>query len=152
MEERESSSTVGGNVSWSNHCGKQYESSSKNLKIELLFDPTVPLLSIYPDKTIIQNHKSPYVHSSTIHNIQDVVHALSVAKLCLTLCDPMDYSQPGSLVHGIFHGKNTGVGCHIFLQGIFLTQESNLGPLCLLHCQADSLPLHHLGSQDMETT
>ena len=29
-------------------------------------------------------------------------------------------------------GKNTGVGCHFFLQGIFLTQESNLG---FLHCR-----------------
>ena len=28
-------------------------------------------------------------------------------------------------------GKNTGVGCHFLLQGIFLTQGSNLG---LLHC------------------
>ena len=27
--------------------------------------------------------------------------------------------------------KNTGVGCHALLQGIFLTQGSNLG---LLHC------------------
>ena len=24
------------------------------------------------------------------------------AHLCLTLCDPMDYSSPGSSVHGIF--------------------------------------------------
>ena len=30
--------------------------------------------------------------------------------------------------------------------GIFLTQESNLHLLCLLHWQADSLPLSHLGS------
>ena len=29
-------------------------------------------------------------------------------------------------------GKNTGVGCHFLLQGIFLTQGSNLG---LLHCK-----------------
>ena len=29
-------------------------------------------------------------------------------------------------------GKNTGVGCHFLLQGIFPTQESNLG---LLHCK-----------------
>ena len=29
-------------------------------------------------------------------------------------------------------GKNTGVGCHFLLQGIFPTQESNLG---LLHCR-----------------
>ena len=33
-------------------------------------------------------------------------------------------------------GENTGVGCHALLQGIFLTQVSNLG---LLHQQADSL-------------
>ena len=39
--------------------------------------------------------------------------------------------------------KDTGVGCHFLLQGIFLNQGSNL---CLLHCQADSLPLSHLGS------
>ena len=30
-----------------------------------------------------------------------------------------------------FPGKNTGVGCHFLLQGIFQTQGSNL---CLLHC------------------
>ena len=42
-----------------------------------------------------------------------------------------------------FPGKNTGVGCHFLLQGIFPTQGSNLH---LLHWQADSLPLSHLGS------
>ena len=38
-------------------------------------------------------------------------------------------------------GNNTGVGCHAFLQGIFPTQGSNPGPLCILHWQAGSLPL-----------
>ena len=38
-------------------------------------------------------------------------------------------------------GKKTGVGNHFLLQGIFLTQGSNL---CLLHWQAGSLPLSHL--------
>ena len=38
-------------------------------------------------------------------------------------------------------GKNPGVGYHFLLQGIFLTQGSNLGLLCLLHWQVDSLPL-----------
>ena len=42
-----------------------------------------------------------------------------------------------------FPGKNTGVGCHFLLQGIFPTQGSNL---CLLRWQEDSLPLSHLGS------
>ena len=30
---------------------------------------------------------------------------------CLTLCDPMDCSPPGSSVHGDSPGKNAGVGC-----------------------------------------
>ena len=34
-----------------------------------------------------------------------------VAQLCLTLCDPMDCSPPGSSVHENFPDKNTGVGC-----------------------------------------
>ena len=43
-------------------------------------------------------------------------------------------------------GKNTGVGCHFLLQGIFPNKELNPCLLCLLHWQADSLPLSHLGS------
>ena len=39
-------------------------------------------------------------------------------------------------------GKNTGVGGHFLLQGIFLTQRLNLQ---LPHWQADSLPLSHQG-------
>ena len=39
-----------------------------------------------------------------------------------------------------FQGKNARVGCHFFLHAIFLTQGLNL---CLLHWQADSLPLSH---------
>ena len=46
-------------------------------------------------------------------------------QLCLTLCDPMDCSPPGSSVHGDSPGENTGVGCYAFLQGIFPTQGLN---------------------------
>ena len=52
-------------------------------------------------------------------------------QLCPTLWDPMDRSLPGSSVHGSLQGKNTGVGCHALLQGIFLTQVLN--PWYLLH-------------------
>ena len=55
------------------------------------------------------------------------VHARKSLQSCLALFDPMDYSQPGSSVHGILSlGKNTGVGCHAFLQGIFPPQGSSL--------------------------
>ena len=39
-----------------------------------------------------------------------------------------------------FCGKNTGVGCHFLLQGIFPTQGLNLCLLYLLHWQAGSVP------------
>ena len=55
-----------------------------------------------------------------------------VAQLHLTLCDPMDCSQPGFSVHGNSPGKNTGVGCHALLQGIFPLEGSKPG---LLHCR-----------------
>ena len=45
-----------------------------------------------------------------------------------------------------FPGKNTGVGCHSLLQGIVPTQSLKPSLLHLLHWQADSLPLPHLGS------
>ena len=48
-------------------------------------------------------------------------------------------------------GKNTGEGCHCLLQGIFLTQGSNLHFPCLLHWQADSLPVSHLGKPQWST-
>ena len=41
-----------------------------------------------------------------------------VTQSCLTLCDPMDCSPPGSFVHGDSPGKNIGVVCHALLQGI----------------------------------
>ena len=53
----------------------------------------------------------------------------------------MDYSPPGSSVHGDSPGKNTGGGCLSLLQGIFPTQGSNLHLLGLLHWQASSLPV-----------
>ena len=70
------------------------------------------------------------------------MHVCSVAQLCPTLrthgLQPISPICPQN-----FPGKNTGVGCHFLLQGIFPTQGSNLQ---LLQWQADALPLSHLGS------
>ena len=54
-----------------------------------------------------------------------------LTQLCPTLCNPRDCSLPASSVHGDSPGRNTRVGCHALLQGIFPTQGSNLG---LPHC------------------
>ena len=54
----------------------------------------------------------------------------------------MDCSPPGSSVHEDSPGKNTGVGSHSLLQGIFLTQGLNPG---LLHCRQILYQLNHQG-------
>ena len=46
-----------------------------------------------------------------------------------------------------FPDKNTGVGCHVLLQGVFPTSRSNPHLLHLQHWKVDSLSLSHLGSQ-----
>jgi len=55
----------------------------------------------------------------------------------------MNYSPPGSSVHGDSSGKNTGEGCHFLLQGIFPTQGSNPG---LPHYRQILYHLSHQGS------
>ena len=67
----------------------------------------------------------------------------TVAQLCLTLLQPHGLQLTRLLCPWNSPGKNTGVGCYFFLQGLLLTQGSNL---CRLHWHADSLPLSHLGS------
>ena len=67
----------------------------------------------------------------------------SVTQPCPTLCNLMGCSPPGLLCLWGFSGKNTGVGCHDLLQGIFSTQGSDLG---LPHCRWVLYYLSHLGS------
>ena len=69
----------------------------------------------------------------------------SVTQSCLTLL-PFGLEPSKLLCPWDFPGKNTGVGCHFFLQGIFLTQGWNWH---LLHWQGNSLPLSHLGNNIM---
>ena len=69
-----------------------------------------------------------------------------VAQSCPTLCNPMDCSPPGSSVHGDSPGKNTGVGYHALLQGIFPTQGLNPG---LPYCRQILYHLSHQGSPNV---
>ena len=55
--------------------------------------------------------------------------AAAAAKLlqsCLTLCDPIDGSSPGSPRPWDSPGKNTGVGCHFLLQCMKVKSESEV--------------------------
>ena len=88
-----------------------------------------------PEKDREENKITPY-HTSHL------LACLRVKLLppCPTLCDPMDCS-PRLLCPWDSPAMNTGVSCHFLLQGIFPIQGSNPCLLCLLHWQADSLPL-----------
>ena len=67
-----------------------------------------------------------------------------VVQSCPTLCDPMDFSPPGSTVHGISQARILQ-WVAVTLQGIFPIQGSKLH---LLHFRQILYPLSHLGSLD----
>ena len=69
-----------------------------------------------------------------------------VTQSCLIPCGPMDCGLPGSSVHGDSPGKNSGVGFHALLQGIFPTQESNSA---LPHCRQILYQLSYQGSPQL---
>ena len=76
-------------------------------------------------------------NSIRIKHCAGMLSCFSHVQLCDTLWTvatrlPCPWDSPG---------KNPEVGCHFLLQGIFLTQGSNLRLLRFLHWQAGSLPL-----------
>ena len=50
-----------------------------------------------------------------IYEICDIAECGLVAQLCLTLCDPMEYSWPGSSVRGILQARILKGVIHSFL-------------------------------------
>ena len=82
--------------------------------------------------TIIQkiiNKTSACVSANSLHS-------------CLTLCDPMNCSLPGSSLHGVLRSRI--LEWVAVLQGIFPIQGSNPG---LLQCRQILYRLSHQGSQ-----
>ena len=96
------------------------------------------------DFLISQTGKITYTHTHTHTHCQ--LNCQLYTCVCVLrhfsrvrLCDPMDCSPPTRLLC-LWNspGKNTGVGCHALLQGVFPTQGSTL---YLQHWQVGSLPL-----------
>ena len=87
----------------------------------------------------IYTHTHTHIHTYThkyvyIHTYTRSVISCSVVSNSLR---SMDCSPPGSSVHQDSPGKNTGVGCHALLQGIFPYLGVELRSSAF---QADSLP------------
>ena len=95
---------------------------------------------------VLRENERSICTAEPFHCSPETVTALLISHVlsglsCPTLCNPMDCSPPDSSVSGDSPGKNTGVGCHALLQGIFLTQESIGGGGVSSALQADSLPV-----------
>ena len=72
LEKKEPSYAVGGNVNWYGHYGQQYGGSLKKLKIELPYDPALPLLGIYPEKNMGKDTcNSQDMEATCIHREMD---------------------------------------------------------------------------------
>ena len=73
------------------------------------------------------------LHALYFYSIYEATKPAAAAKsfqFCLTLCDPIDGSPPGSPIPGILQAKNTGVGCHFLLQCMKVKRESEVAQSC----------------------
>ena len=52
-----------------------------------------------------------------------LLYLVLVTQSCLTLCDPLDCSPPGSSIHGIFQARILEQVAISFARGIFLTRD-----------------------------
>ena len=84
---------------------------------------------------------NPWAWGGRQHNYSSMLFTHMCAKslhLCLTLCNPMGRSLPGSSVHGILQARTLK---NFLLRGIFPIQGLDLCLLCLLQWGVGSLPL-----------
>ena len=63
---------------------------------------------------------------------------LNVVLPCVQLLGPQGWEPTRLLCLWDSPGENTGVGCHVLLQGIFPSQGLNLSLPSLLHCRGTS--------------
>ena len=148
----------------------------RKLKFELPNCPAISLLGPYLEKTLIlkgtctlvviavlftiaktwkrQQPKCPLTTEQIKRKceiyidrqIEIYTYACRLAQLCLTLCNPMNYSPPGS--SSVRYSRQEYWNGQPFPSpGDLPNQGSNL---CILHWLVDSLPLNHLGSPIMD--
>ena len=103
------------------------------------------ILALHPSPQMLPLKAPPWKPSgsSGLLSMSCLFSMLCASLFVFSGYDPMGSSPPGSSVHGDSPGKNTGVGCHALLHGVFLTQGSNPG---LPHCWRILYFLSHQGS------
>ena len=124
------------------------ESASKvNFPYASVINPPLLLDHKKSRRGVMRKHPLPSITqiatSSALYFWTDLTTCVHlVTQLCPTFYDPLNHSPPGSSVQGDSPDKNTGVGCHALLQGIFPTQGLNPG---LPHCRQILYQLSHQG-------
>ena len=88
-------------------------SNAKEAEVEWFYEDLQDLVELTPQNDVL------FIIGDLNANVgsQETPGKSEVSQSCLTFCDPIDCSPPGSSVHGIFPGKDSGVGCHFLLQG-----------------------------------
>ena len=98
VEKRESSYTVGENVNWYSHCGNVMEVPQY---LELLYNPAITLLGIYPEKTLMQKYTCTPMFIAALFIIAKTWSNLNIQPKC-PLTDELikkmySYFYPSSL-------------------------------------------------------
>ena len=97
-------------------------------------------------------HRSLSVHTPTCRQWGCFrVRVCLVAQSCPTLFDPMDCSSPSSSVHGILQARILEWAAISYSRGSISPGMESTSP-ALLHWQADSSWLSHLGSPGVVST
>ena len=138
-------------LDWRQECIQKCCPPLKHVKSALLYCVQRPGLMCHlrPPSGCLSTDVRGVLKSTTITVLLSVTLYAWPVVLCLitqecpSLCDPMDCSPPGTSVYGDLPGRNTGVGCHAFLQRIFPAQ--GLNP-CLPYCRQILHCLSHQGS------
>ena len=89
--------------------------------------------------SIFSTYKLGWIHKKNFRTKVKTLHAYQSLQLCLTLCDLVDYSPPGSSVHGSLQAR--------ILEWVAMPSSRGSSQpgyqicFCLLHWQVCSLPL-----------
>ena len=101
--------------------------------------------SFYEDFLHFTGNLRKEVFQLITKHLSSVVKQLEVKSLSrVRLCDPTDYSLPGSSIHGLFQARIVEWVAISFTRGFFPTQGLNPG---LLHCRQTLYGLSHQGIQ-----
>ena len=132
---------------------KTLRRSFKNLKLELPYDPAIPLLGKHPDKTIIQKDTCTPLFIAALFTIAKTCACVLRPQLCPTLCNPIDCSPPGSTVHGIFQARILEWIAISYSRGSSRPKDRTLIP-CISCIGRQILNTEPFGkfTRDMETT